>query len=55
MIVIQKTTESLWQHFRDKPAINDANGEIVSFNVANAITHSFWFKQKIISETETMV
>ena len=29
----------------------DANGEIVNFNVANAITDSFKFKRKITSKT----
>ena len=28
-----KTSGSLWQSCRDEPTINDANGEILNFNV----------------------
>ena len=40
-----KTSQSLLQHYTDKPAVND-NSVIVDFNVAN-VTDSFNFKVKI--------
>ena len=40
-----KTSGTLWQYCRDKPAINN-NGIIVAFNAAN-VTDSFNFKEKI--------
>ena len=44
MIIIQKTSGSLWQYCKETPSVND-NGDIVDFNGANA-TDSFYFKQK---------
>ena len=44
-------TRFLWQYCRDEPPINSANGEIVDFNITNAITDSFKFKQEIAGET----
>ena len=45
-----KTSESLWQYCRDKPAVND-NGFIVDFNAFN-VTDSFYFKEKITGQTD---
>ena len=45
-----KTTQSLLQHYTDKPAVND-NGVIVDFNVAN-VTVSFNFKVKITYQAD---
>ena len=39
-----KTSTSLWQCYKEIPAVND-NGDIVDFNGANA-TDSFQFKTK---------
>ena len=39
-----KTSGSLWQYWRNKPALNN-NGVIVAFNVAS-VTDSFNFKKK---------
>ena len=44
-----KTSRSLWQYFKDIPAVNN-NGDIVDFNGANA-TDSFNFKAKITGQT----
>ena len=44
-----KTSGSLWQYFKDIPAVNN-NGAIVDFNGANA-TDSFNFKTKITGQT----
>ena len=41
-----KTSGRLCQYCRNEPVINDANDEIFYFNLANAITDSFKFKQK---------
>ena len=45
-----KTSGSLWQYCKDKPAINNY-GDIVDFNGANA-TNSFNFKTKITGQTD---
>ena len=42
-----KTSESLWQYYRDEPAINDADGNIGDFPGNSA---SFKLKQKITSK-----
>ena len=44
-----KTSGSLWQYCRDKPAVNN-NGIIVDFNEANVIS-LFNFKEKLTSQT----
>ena len=44
-----KTSGSLWQWFKETPAVNN-NGNIVDFNWANA-TDSFNFKTKITGQT----
>ena len=44
-----KTSGSLWQYWKDIPAVNN-NGDIVKFNDANA-TNSFNFKAKITGQT----
>ena len=44
-----KTSGSLWQYFKDIPAVNDS-GNIVEFNGANA-TDSFNFKVKLTVQT----
>ena len=43
-----KTSESLWQYWREIPAVDD-NGDIVDFNGANS-TDSFNFKTKITGQ-----
>ena len=45
-----KTSASLWQYFKDIPAVND-NGNIVEFNGASA-TDLFSFKAKIKGQTD---
>ena len=45
-----KTSRSLWQYFKDIPAVNN-NGDIVDFNGANA-TDSFNFKAKVTGQTD---
>ena len=44
-----KTSGSLWQYYKDVPAVNN-DGDIVNFNEANA-TDSFNFKTKINGQT----
>ena len=44
-----KTSGSLWQYFKDIPAVNDS-GNIVEYNGANA-TDSFNFKVKLTVQT----
>ena len=39
-----KTSGSLWQYFRDQPAIDD-NGEIIDFPVNKNNSNSLKFKQ----------
>ena len=45
-----KTSRTLWQYYKDIPAVND-NGNIVNFN-GNNDTDSLNFKSKIISKTD---
>ena len=45
-----KTSGSLWQYFKDIPAVND-NGNIVHSDGANA-TDSFNFKIKMTGQTD---
>ena len=47
--IYSKTTGSLWQYCRDKPAL-DNNNDIIHF-YANNNSISFKFKEKIIGET----
>ena len=49
MIIIQKTSESLWQPCKDIPVVDD-NCNIIEFNGDNA-TNSFNFKTKITVQT----
>ena len=42
-----KTSGCLWQYCRDKPAVNNANGDIIGFNVTDAIANSLKLKQKV--------
>ena len=44
-----KTSGSLWQYYKDIPAVNNG-GDIVNFNEANA-SESFNFKTKITGQT----
>ena len=44
-----KTSRSLWQYYKDIPAVNN-DADIVNFNEANA-TDSFNFKTKITCQT----
>ena len=43
------TSGSLWQYYRDEPALND-NGEIIDFPADNN-SASFKFKQRITGQT----
>ena len=45
-----KTTGILWQYCKDIPARNDANNDIVVFDLNN-VTDSFKFKAKITGQT----
>ena len=45
-----KTTGSLWQYCKDIPVRNDANNDIIVFDVNN-VTDSFKFKAKITGQT----
>ena len=42
----------LWQYFRDEPAINDGNGNIVDFNTDSATTDSFEIKENITGKID---
>ena len=44
-----KTSGSLWQYYRDEPALDD-NGNIIDF-LTNYNSASFKFKQKITGKT----
>ena len=46
-----KTPRNLQQYWKVEPAINDANGELVDFNIANAINNLFKLQQKITGKT----
>ena len=48
-----KTSGSLWQYYRDEPALNN-NGEIIDFsdNNSNNNSASFKFKLQITGQTE---
>ena len=45
-----KTSGSLWQYYRDEPALN-SNGEVIDFPANNNNSVSFKFKQQIIGQT----
>ena len=45
-----KTSESLWQYYRDEPAL-DNNGNIFDFPADNNNSNSFKFKQQITGKT----
>ena len=47
---LSKTSGILWQHWRDKPAL-DAHNAITDFSASNAITDSFKMKEKITGKT----
>ena len=44
------TSGSLWQYYRDEPALN-ANGEVIDFPANNNNSVSFKFKQQITGQT----
>ena len=44
------TSGSLWQYYRDEPALN-ANGEVIDFPSNNNNSVSFKFKQQITGQT----
>ena len=44
------TSGSLWQYYRDEPALN-SNGEVIDFPANNNNSVSFKFKQQIIGQT----
>ena len=45
-----KTSGSLWQYYRDEPAL-DSNDNIIDFPAKNNNSASFKFKQQIIGQT----
>ena len=45
-----KTSGSLWQYYRDEPALDNSNN-IIDFPVDNSNSISFKFKQQITGET----
>ena len=45
-----KTLESLWQCYRDEPALNN-NGAVIHFPAANNNSASFKSKRKIVGST----
>ena len=45
-----KTSESLWQYYRNQPAL-DNNGKIIDFPANNNNSASFKFKQQLIGKT----
>ena len=45
-----KTSGSLWQHYRDEPALED-NNNIIDFPANNNKSTSFKFKQQITGQT----
>ena len=45
-----KLSGSLWQYYRDEPAIK-SNGEIIDFPANNNNSASFKFKQQITGQT----
>ena len=47
-----KTSRSLWQYYRDKPAVNAGN--IAEFHTNDATTDSFKPKEKIKAEQVIM-
>ena len=51
MIIIQKKFGSLWQHWKEKPSVNN-NGAIVDFNGTTNATESFNFKAKITGQID---
>ena len=44
------TSGSLWQYYRDEPALN-SNGEVIDFPANNNNSVSFKFKQQITGQT----
>ena len=44
------TSESLWQHYRDEPAL-DANHNIIDFPANDRKSNSFRFKQQLTGQT----
>ena len=47
-----KTSGILWQHYRNEPAINVANGDIVDFNATNVLILHLKLKKKIADKTD---
>ena len=45
-----KTSGSLWQYFKDIPAVDNSNNAIVNF-AENNLTYSFNFKVKMTGQT----
>ena len=45
-----KTSESIWQHYRDEPVL-DNNGNIIDFPAINNNSVLFKFKQEITGKT----
>ena len=41
-----KTSGTLWKYYRDEPAVNAANGNVVDFNETNPICNLFKIKEK---------
>ena len=49
-IELFRTSGSLWQYYRDEPALNN-NGDIIYFPENNNKSDSFKFKQQITGQT----
>ena len=47
-----KTSASLWQYYKDEPALNNA-GTIIDFHAAGNNSDLFKFKEKITGQTGT--
>ena len=45
-----QTSRSLWQYYRDEPAL-DGNDNIIDFPANNNVSNLFKFKQQITGET----
>ena len=50
MIIIQEISGSLWQYYKDEPALTDDDGAI-DFPDANSNSSLFNFKQKVTGQT----
>ena len=49
--VYSKTSGSLWQYYRDEPALDNNNNNIIDFPVNDNNSILFKFKQQITGQT----